>query len=161
MGYRVTLFEAMERPGGMMRYGIPAYRLAREVIDRQAAEIESMGVELRYSTPLTATFGVRELLADGFGAVFLAVGASRGRSVPDRKRRCGRRDQGDRLSPQHQSRLSRSTRQAKVVVVGGGLVAIDAARTAVRAMVPGLSISTADEQAVQGRHHARRARRRA
>ena len=39
-------------PGGMMRYGIPAYRLAREVIDRQAAEIEAMGVEFRYSTPL-------------------------------------------------------------------------------------------------------------
>ena len=75
--YRVTVFEAMPHPGGMMRYGIPAYRLAREVIDRQAAEIESMGVEFRYSTPLTESFGVRELLADGFGAVFIAVGASR------------------------------------------------------------------------------------
>ena len=48
MGYRVTVFEAMPHAGGMMRYGIPAYRLAREVIDRQVGEIESMGVEFRY-----------------------------------------------------------------------------------------------------------------
>ena len=149
MGYRVTLFEAMPAPGGMMRYGIPAYRLAREVIDRQAAEIESMGVEFRYNTPLTATFGVRELLADGFGAIFIAVGASRGRSVPIENADAD----GVIKAIDYLLNINRGYRVPlgrKVVVVGGGLVAIDAARTAVRAMVPGLSISTADEEAVEG-----------
>ncbi len=133
----------------MMRYGIPAYRLAREVIDRQAAEIESMGVEFRYNTPLTATFGVRELLADGFGAIFVAVGASRGRSVPIENADAD----GVIKAIDYLLNINRGYRVPlgrKVVVVGGGLVAIDAARTAVRAMVPGLSISTADEEAVEG-----------
>jgi NADPH-dependent glutamate synthase beta subunit-like oxidoreductase len=148
MGYRVTVFEAMPQPGGMMRYGIPAYRLAREVIDRQAAEIESMGVRFRYSTPLTATFGVRELLADGFGSVFIAVGASRGRSVPVENADAD----GVIKAIEYLLNINRGYRVPlgkKVVVVGGGLVAIDAARTAVRAMVPGLSLSAEDEQLVE------------
>ena len=147
-GYRVTVFEAMPHPGGMMRYGIPAYRLAREVIDRQAAEIESMGVEFRYSTPLTAAFGVRELLADGYGAIFVAVGASRGRSVPIENADAD----GVIKAIDYLLNINRGYRVPlgkKVVVVGGGLVAIDAARTAVRAMVPGLSISPEDEEAVE------------
>ncbi|HYL58322.1 MAG TPA: FAD-dependent oxidoreductase [Candidatus Acidoferrales bacterium] len=148
MGYRVTVFEAMPRAGGMMRYGIPAYRLAREVIDRQASEIEAMGVEFRYSTPLTAEFGVRELMAGGFGAVFIAVGASRGRDVPIENADAD----GVVKAIDYLLNINRGYRVPlgnKVVVVGGGLVAIDAARTAVRAMVPGLSISPADEQSVQ------------
>jgi len=47
LGHRVTIFEAMPLPGGMMRYGIPSYRLPREVIDHQVAEIEGLGVEIR------------------------------------------------------------------------------------------------------------------
>jgi len=106
-----------------------------------------MGVELRYSTPLTATFGVRELLADGFGAVFLAVGASRGRSVPIENA------DADGVIKAIDYLLNIiaaiAFRLASEWSWSAGLVAIDAARTAVRAMVPGLSISTADEQAVQ------------
>ena len=148
LGYRVTVFEAMPRPGGMMRYGIPSYRLPREVIDRQAVEVESLGVEFRYSTPLTATFGVRELLAQGFGAIFLAVGASRGRSVPVENSDAP----GVIKAIDYLLNINRGARVPlgkKVVVVGGGLVAIDAARTAVRAMVPGLAISPAEEESVE------------
>ncbi len=81
MGYRVTVFEAMPHPGGMLRYGIPGYRLPREVVDYQVAEIESLRVEFRYNTPLTPEFGVGELLRLGYRAVFVAVGASRGRRM--------------------------------------------------------------------------------
>src|SRR5690349_14193547 len=66
LGHRVTVFEAMPLPGGMMRYGIPSYRLPREVIDHQVAEIEGLGVEIRYGRPLDATFGIAELRADGY-----------------------------------------------------------------------------------------------
>ena len=81
MGYRVTVFEAMPHPGGMLRYGIPGYRLPREVIDYQVGEIESLGVEFRYNTPLTPEFGIAELMRLGYRAVFVAVGASRGRRM--------------------------------------------------------------------------------
>ena len=93
--------------------------------------------EFRYNTPLTATFGVRELLADGFGAIFIAVGASRGRSVPIENADAD----GVIKAIDYLLNINRGYRVPlgrKVVVVGGGLVAIDAARTAVRAMVPGL-----------------------
>ncbi|HXR35838.1 MAG TPA: FAD-dependent oxidoreductase, partial [Candidatus Binataceae bacterium] len=81
MGYRVTVFEAQAHPGGMLRYGIPTYRLPREVIDKQVGEIEALGVEFRYETPLKPGFGVEEIMRLGYQAVFMAVGASRGRNL--------------------------------------------------------------------------------
>ncbi len=147
-GYRVTVFEAMPSSGGMMRYGIPAYRLAREVIDRQTEEIEKLGVEFRFNTPLSKDFGVSDLLKQGFGAVFLAVGASRGRSVPVENSDA----EGVVKAIDYLLNINRGYRVPlgrKVVVIGGGLVAIDAARTAVREMLSGLQISAADEQAVE------------
>ncbi len=148
MGYRVTVFEAMPSSGGMMRYGIPAYRLAREVIDRQTEEIERLGVDFRFNTPLSKEFGVSDLLKQGFGAVFLAVGASRGRSVPIENSEA----EGVVKAIDYLLNINRGYRVplgSKVVVIGGGLVAIDAARTAVREMISGLPISVADEQAVE------------
>jgi formate dehydrogenase beta subunit len=148
MGYRVTVFEAMPNSGGMMRYGIPAYRLAREVIDRQTEEIEGLGVEFRFNTPLNRDFGVSDLLRQGYGAVFLAVGASRGRSVPIENSEA----EGVVKAIDYLLNINRGFRVPlgrKVVVIGGGLVAIDAARTAVREMISGLPISVADEQAIE------------
>ncbi len=148
MGYKVTIFEAMPAPGGMMRYGIPAYRLPREVIDRQATEIESLGVEIRYNTPLTENFGVREILAQGYGAVFLAVGASRGRGIPVENADAD----GVVKAIDYLLNINRGYKVGlgkRIVVVGGGLVAIDAARTAVRALVPGLAISPEEEHTVE------------
>ena len=147
MGYSVTVFEAMEHAGGMLRYGIPAYRLPRDVIDCQVREIEELGVEFRYSTPLRPGFGVRELKEQGYEAIFLAVGASRGRAVPIE----GSDADGVIKAIDYLLNINRGYRVplgGKVVVIGGGLVAIDAARTAVRALVPGLVMSEEEEQSV-------------
>jgi formate dehydrogenase beta subunit len=147
MGYSVTAFEVMPHAGGMLRYGIPAYRLPRDVIDCQVREIEALGVEFRYSTPLRAGFGVRELKEQGYEAIFLAVGASRGRSVPIE----GSDADGVIKAIDYLLNINRGYRVplgGKVVVIGGGLVAIDAARTAVRALVPGLVTSEEEEQSV-------------
>jgi NADPH-dependent glutamate synthase beta subunit-like oxidoreductase len=147
MGYRVTVFEAMPQPGGMLRYGIPAYRLPREVIDWQVREIEDLGVEFRYSTPLKPGFGVRELKQQGYEAIFLAVGASRGRAVPIE----GSDADGVIKAIDYLLNINRGYRVplgGRVVVIGGGLVAIDAARTAVRALLPGLVMSQEEEQGV-------------
>ncbi|MFQ5666980.1 MAG: FAD-dependent oxidoreductase [Candidatus Binatia bacterium] len=147
MGYDVTVFEAMPLPGGMMRYGIPSYRLPREVIDYQVGEIESLGVEIRYGVPLTAEFGVAELRAQGFAAIFLAVGAARGRDL----RIEGTDLDGTVRAIDYLLNINRGFRVPlgrRVVIVGGGLVAIDAARMAMRSILPGLAFSPAEEAGV-------------
>ncbi len=148
LGWRVTIFEAMPNPGGMLRYGIPAYRLPRDVIDYQVAEIESLGVEIRYSTPLGPGFGIRELRAQGFDAIFLAVGAGRGRAMNID----GANADGVIKAIDYLLNINRGYRARigkRVVVIGGGLVAIDAARIAVRAMAPGVALAGDDERAVE------------
>ena len=147
MGYRVTVFEAMPLPGGMMRYGIPSYRLPREVIDYQVAEVESLGVEFRYGTPLHAGFGIRQLFAQGYEAVFLGVGAGQARSL----RIDGSDADGVVKAIDYLLNINRGYRVSlgrRVVVIGGGLVALDAARTVMRALVPGLSLAAEEEEAI-------------
>jgi formate dehydrogenase (NADP+) beta subunit len=148
LGHRVTVFEAMPLPGGMMRYGIPSYRLPREVIDYQVAEIEELGVEIRCGQPLTAEFGIAALRAQGYEAVFLAIGAGRGR---------GLRIEGGDLdgvvkATDYLLNINRGYRVPigkRVVVVGGGLVALDAARVAMRAILPGIAMGPEEEAAIE------------
>lgn len=132
MGYRVTVFEALDMPGGMMRYGIPEYRLPREVIDREVGVLESLGVEFRYRTPLTESFGIAELRHLGYNAVFLGIGAGRGRDL----KIIGNDLDGVVTAVDFLLNINRGYRVSvgrKVVVVGGDMVALDAARIAIRA----------------------------
>jgi formate dehydrogenase beta subunit len=148
LGHRPTIFEALPLPGGMMRYGIPSYRLPREVIDYQVAEIESLGVEIRYGCPLGPDFGLAELRRDGFVAIFLAVGANRGRGL----RIPGAEVDGVVKAIDYLLNINRGYRVPigrRVVVVGGGLVALDAARTAMRAILPGVAMAPEEEVAVE------------
>ncbi|HTY57121.1 MAG TPA: FAD-dependent oxidoreductase [Candidatus Binataceae bacterium] len=148
MGYKPTVFEAMPLPGGMMRYGIPSYRLPREVIDYAVAEIESLGVEFRYGTPLRPGFGVSELKAEGYEAIFVAIGAGQGRGI---KLEGGDAD-GVIKAIDYLLNINRGYRVnlgTKVAVVGGGLVALDAARTAMRALLPGHVMAAEEEEAVE------------
>ncbi len=132
MGYRVTLFEATDTPGGMMIHGIPEFRLPRSVIDKEISKIASLGVEFKLNAPLTQDFGLQELRGQGYQAVFLSVGTQRGRDL---------RIEGSDLdgviraidfllNVNHGFRVNLGR---KVVVVGGGFVAFDAARMALRA----------------------------
>jgi len=131
MGYDVTVFEALQQPGGMLRYGIPEFRLPRGVIDREVAAIEDLGATFRYNTPLTEEFNLRSLREDGFEAVFLGVGAMSGRElgIP------GHDKDGVIKAVDYLLNLNQGYRTNlgnKVIVVGGGSVAMDAARSAVR-----------------------------
>jgi formate dehydrogenase beta subunit len=148
LDYRVTIFEKMPLPGGMMRYGIPAYRLPREVIDYQAAEIESLGVEFRYGTGIGKDLSLGDLKTQGYEAVFLAIGASLGRDLSIE----GGQSDGVIRAIDYLLNVNRGYRTdlgKRVVVVGGGLVALDAARTAVRSMIPGLTMPVEEEAVVQ------------
>ena len=131
MGYAVTVFEALAQPGGMLRYGIPEYRLPRGVIDREVAAIEKMGAKFRYRTPLTEDFDLQALRAEGFEAVFFSVGAMQGRDleIP------GHEMDGVIKAVDYLLNLNQGYSVDvgdRVVVIGGGSVALDAARSAVR-----------------------------
>jgi NADPH-dependent glutamate synthase beta subunit-like oxidoreductase len=132
MGYAVTVFEATDLPGGMMHHGIPEFRLSRAVIQKETERVAALGAELRLNAPLTPEYGLAELRAEGFEAVFLSVGTQRGR---DLNIEGGDLDGVVRaidflLNVNHGYRVDLGR---KVVVIGGGFVAFDAARMALRA----------------------------
>ena len=81
LDYAVTIFEAGAEPGGMMRFGIPEYRLPRALLRAEIDRIVAMGVELRLNSALSASFGLPQLRAMGFEAVFISVGVSKGRDL--------------------------------------------------------------------------------
>jgi formate dehydrogenase beta subunit len=131
LGYHVTVFDAASDPGGMMRFGIPEYRLPRTLIQDEIAKIVALGVTLQSGTPLTPSFGLAELRRDGFEAFFLSVGVSKGRDlqVP------GVELDGVVKAVDYLLNVNRGYRMnlgRRVVVIGGGFVAFDAARTALR-----------------------------
>lgn len=144
-GYGVTIFEAMPEAGGMLAYGIPSYRLPREVLRAEVDYIRALGVEIRLNT--TVVGGPGTLLKDGYAAVFLGTGAWQGSiPVPGAQNYHNVLDGVTFLRQVNRELLKGSAGHApdldgkKVVVVGGGNVAIDAARVALRLGAAGVKI---------------------
>ena len=75
MGYDVTIFEAFHDTGGVLRYGIPEFRLPKEIVDREVNYVKSLGVNIELNMVIGKVFTVEELMHDGYNAVFIAVGA--------------------------------------------------------------------------------------
>jgi NADPH-dependent glutamate synthase beta subunit-like oxidoreductase len=131
LGYDVTVLEASDEAGGMMRFGIPEYRLPRSIIQAEIDKIVSLGVTLRLGTALGPRYGLAELRRDGFEAVFLSVGVQKGRDIQVP----GVELDGVVKAVDYLLNANRGFRMdlgRKVVVIGGGFVAFDAARTALR-----------------------------
>lgn len=131
-GYQVRVIEAQPVAGGMMMIGIPRYRLPREVIDREVAMIEELGVEFRFNQRFGEDVTLDQLQKEGFEAFFVAIGAHKAFSlnIP------GEKDYSQTLEAiDFLRRVALGERKApgkRVVVIGGGNVAIDAARTSLR-----------------------------
>jgi heterodisulfide reductase subunit A-like polyferredoxin len=128
LGYGVTVFEALPVAGGMLRVGVPEYRLSAELIQREVDDIIDLGVELRLNTQVN---NLQELIDEGYDSIFLAVGAHEGKkmNIP------GADLEGTMISIGflRDVRLEGKVPLGKrVSVIGGGDVAIDAARTALR-----------------------------
>jgi NADPH-dependent glutamate synthase beta subunit-like oxidoreductase/dihydroorotate dehydrogenase len=130
-GHAVTVFEAERKPGGMLRYGIPRFRLPELVLDDEIAALKSLGVKIKCNKRLGKHFTPADLKEAGFHAIFLGVGAQRGRElgVPGEGAR-GVISAVDFLRKFHKGQ--KVTLGERVAVVGGGYTAVDAARTAVR-----------------------------
>jgi len=131
-GYKITIFEALPVLGGMLRVGIPDYRLPPEVLDGEIQNILRLGVETKTSQRLGVDFTLDDLRDQGYKAIFLAIGAHRSlklgiggeedfQGVIDAVEFLREVNLGEREKPGN-----------RVVVVGGGNVAIDAARAALR-----------------------------
>ncbi|MCX6538412.1 MAG: FAD-dependent oxidoreductase [Acidobacteria bacterium] len=131
LGYRVTLFDAAPVVGGMLYQGVPEYRLSRDLIRAEVDQILSLGVELKLEWRLGRDFTVGDLRRNGFAAVFLALGASRGRDLDIPGHALDGVINGvDFLLNANLG--YRVTLGERVIVIGGGNVAIDVARTALR-----------------------------
>jgi NADPH-dependent glutamate synthase beta subunit-like oxidoreductase len=131
-GYSVRVIEALPMAGGMIMVGIPRYRLPREVIDREVAMIESLGVEFVYNTRFGTDIDLEQLKAEGFEAFLFAIGAHNcfKLGIPGEKEFPQVTDAIDIL--RDVALGNRHSPGNRVVVIGGGNVAIDAARTCLR-----------------------------
>jgi NADH-quinone oxidoreductase subunit F len=132
-GYPTTVFEALPIGGGMLSVAIPEFRLPREMIQKEIDYIAKKGVDIRYNTPVNVNFTVEDLRRDGFEAVFIAAGAQRSQriGIPGELEDIAGFYYGLRFL--RDVRLGRPVRVGRrVAVIGGGNVALDAARTALR-----------------------------
>jgi glutamate synthase (NADPH/NADH) small chain len=139
-GYRVTVFEALHQLGGVLAYGIPNFRLPREIMHEEIDRLQTMGVEFRKDVIVGRTYTVDELFAEGFEAIFLGTGAG----LPHLMNIPGENLIGvytaneflTRLNLMEAFRFPESDTPirvgARTVVVGGGNSAMDAARWAKR-----------------------------
>jgi formate dehydrogenase (NADP+) beta subunit len=152
-GYRPVVFEAQDRPGGMMVLGIPPYRLRRDVLQDEIRAILDMGVELRMGQTLGRDFTLGSLKDEGFASVFLGVGCMRGRdlSIPGVELDGVLRAVDFLLNANLGYRVELGD---DVVVIGGGNVALDAARTALREIAAGAPATdvllTSDDPELEG-----------
>lgn len=136
LGYKVTVFESYEKAGGMLMVGVPIYRLPRELVQAEIDAILSLGVEIKYNMRLGKDFTISSLRKDGYKAIFLGIGLQKGRKIPLEGSDLPQVYDGlDFLRAFNEGKPMEIGR--RVVVIGGGNVAYDVARSAVRpAKVP-------------------------
>lgn len=129
-GYRPTVFEKNEKAGGMLQYGIPSYKLEKDVIEAEIDVIREMGVEIKTGIEVGRDITLKELRGQGYKAFYIAIGCSAGR----RPGVDGDEAEGTMTAIEylHDANTGNTSFTGKVVVVGGGNVAIDAARVSIR-----------------------------
>ncbi|RJP29264.1 MAG: NADPH-dependent glutamate synthase [Actinobacteria bacterium] len=140
MGHAVTIFEALNAPGGVLTYGIPEFRLPKAIVMREVEYVHRLGVEIRLDQVIGCSFTLQELFAEGYDAAFIGIGAG----LPMFMDIPGENFNGvysaneyltrsnlmkAYLFPAYDTPIKKGKR---VAVIGGGNVALDSARTALR-----------------------------
>jgi glutamate synthase (NADPH) small chain len=139
-GHRVTIFEALHKPGGVLAYGIPEFRLPKKIVGREVDSLVRMGVELRTNMVIGKIYTIEELMENGYDAVFVGTGAG----LPVFLNIPGENLNGVYSANEYLTRANLMqaysfpntttpiARSKNVAVFGGGNVAMDSARTALR-----------------------------
>lgn len=140
IGYQVTVFEALHKPGGVLVYGIPEFRLPKLIVEQEVESIKKMGVDLRVDQLIGRTFTIDDLKKNGYQAVFIASGAG----FPKFMNIPGENLNGVYSANEFLTRVNLMKaylfpefdtpikKVKRVAVIGGGNVAMDSARTALR-----------------------------
>ncbi len=140
MGYDVTIFEALHEPGGVLIYGIPEFRLPKEIVKQEIDYLRKLGVEIKVDYVMGKVKTLQDLFDDGYEAIFLGLGAGLPMflGIPG-ENLCGVYSANEYLTrvnlmraylfPEYDTPILKGNR---VIVVGGGNVAMDSARTALR-----------------------------
>lgn len=139
-GHQVTIFEALHKPGGVLVYGIPEFRLPKAIVEAEVDYLKRMGVEIKYNYVIGKILTVDEIFEMGYEAVFLGVGAGLPvfMNLPG-ENLCGVYSANEYLTrsnlmkaylfPEYDTPIAKGK---NVAVIGGGNVAMDSARTALR-----------------------------
>jgi glutamate synthase (NADPH/NADH) small chain len=140
LGYDVTIFEAFHEPGGVLVYGIPEFRLPKDLVKKEIDKLKRLGVKFQMNTIIGKTLTIDDLFQDGFKAVFIGSGAG----LPRFMRIDGENLNGVYSANEYLTRVNLMKAYdfpnshtpvklgEKIAVVGGGNVAMDAARSALR-----------------------------
>ena len=127
-GYGITIFERMQKIGGMLRYGIPDFRLPPSTIDRYGEKLHMLGIHIRPNTTIGGALSVDDLFRDGYEAIFMGTGAWRAKTLGIHGETLGNCHYAvDYLKNPDVYHLG-----DRVAIIGSGNSAMDAARTAVR-----------------------------
>lgn len=129
-GYYPTVFEKNEKPGGMLQYGIPSYKLEKDVVEAEIDVMREMGVEIKTGVEVGKDVTLDELRAQGYKAFYIAIGCSGGR----RPGVANDTAEGTMTALDYlkEANTGNTSFTGRVVVVGGGNVAIDASRVSIR-----------------------------
>lgn len=127
-GYKVTVFEVREKIGGIMRYGIPEYRLPRSILDRYYKKLKALGIQFRPNMAIGGAVSIQDLLDDGYSSVFIGTGAWK----PRRLNIPGETFGNVQYAVNYLNNPDVYDLGENVAVIGAGNAAMDAARTAIR-----------------------------
>ncbi len=130
-GYRPVVYEALPHLGGMLRYGIPEYRLPKDVLDKEISWITDLGVEVHTQMALGRDFSIDDLFTQGYRSVYIALGAQVGKPMQVENEDAEGVLRGVDFLRMVEMKTNPEIK-GRVVVVGGGNTAIDAARTSLR-----------------------------
>ena len=140
MGYQITLFESLHIPGGVLSYGIPEFRLPKEIVNKEIDYIKGLGVDLKTDALIGSTFSLKDLFDNGYKAIFIAVGAGLPQFLNIEGENLARVYSANEFLtrinlmkaykfPEYATPINIGK---KVAVIGGGNVALDSARVALR-----------------------------
>lgn len=142
LGYDVTMFESKSEIGGVLRYGIPEFRLPKAIIDRYEVLLKKLGVKIKFNITIGKAFGIEELFRDGFKAISIGTGVSWPVTLNIKGETLGHVHFGVHFL----ARPDVYHLGERVVIIGAGNVAMDVARTALRRGVKDVIITVRSDK---------------